>query len=242
MSATREEIQEALDLAVEKARRNKEGTPANYIPELANAPLEATSAAVRLIDGTEIVAGDAVDHRFTFQSSAKLVVLAGLLEELGPVEVFKIVGSEPSGDNFASVARLETHGPHPANPLINSGAIALCGQLTGSLERRTAWVERWAERLYGARVPIDQSVFQSERGTADRNRAIAYFLKHGGVLSGDVNETLDVYFALCSLAGGVSQASHLPALLANGGVVPGGEERVAVGPLRAVGGLEPEEL
>jgi len=226
MSATREEIQEALDLAIEKARRNKEGTPANYIPELANAPLEATSAAVRLLDGTEIVSGDAAEHRFTFQSSAKLVVLAGLLEELGPVEVFKIVGSEPSGDNFASVARLETHGPHPANPLINSGAIALCGQLAGSLERRTTWVERWAERLYGSAVPIDESVFHSERGTADRNRAIAHFLKHGGVLTGDVNETLDVYFAMCSLAGSVSQASHLPALLANGGVVPGSEQRV----------------
>jgi glutaminase len=47
--------------------------------------------------------------------------------DFGPVDVFGIVGSEPSGDNFGSVARLETHGPKPANPLINSGAIALCG-------------------------------------------------------------------------------------------------------------------
>jgi glutaminase len=226
MSPTREEIQETLELAVEKARRNTAGTPADYIPELANAPLEATSAAIRLIDGSEFLAGDAAEHRFTFQSSAKLLVLAGLLEELGPVEVFKIVGSEPSGDNFASVARLETHGPQPANPLINSGAIALCGQLAGSLARRMAWVERWAERLYGSAVTVDHSVFHSERGTADRNRAIAYFLKHGGILDGDVNETLDVYFMLCSLAGGVAQASYLPALLANGGVIPGGTQRV----------------
>lgn len=225
-SPTPEEIQETLDFAVAKARRNREGTPANYIPELANAELEATSAAVRLIDGSELTAGDAADHRFTFQSTAKLVVLLGLLEELGPVEVFKIVGSEPSGDNFASVARLETHGPQPANPLINSGAIALCGQLTGSLERRLAWVRRWAERLYGSPVAIDQAVFESERATADRNRAIAYFLKHGGVLAGDVNATLDVYFAVCSLVGRVAESSYLSALLANGGVVPGGSERV----------------
>ena len=219
-------IQEVLDHAVEKARRNREGTPADYIPELASVPLELTSAAITLPSGECLHAGDAATHRFTYQSSAKLLTLIGLLEERGPVEVFNIVGSEPSGDSFGSVARLETHGPKPANPLINSGAIALCGQLTGSVERRVAWLQTWAERLYGAPTPIDERVRMSEHQTADRNRAIAYFLKHGGVLKGDVEQTLDVYFALCSLTGGVAQSSHLPALLAHGGKRPGSEQRV----------------
>ncbi len=218
-------ISAVLTAAVDKARRNREGAPASYIPELANVPLELTSAAVKLTNGEAVRAGDEA-HTFTFQSSAKLVTLIGLLEERGPVEVFGIVGSEPSGDSFGSVARLETHGPKPANPLINSGAIALCGQLNGSVERRVAWLEKWAERLYGERVPIDQHVRESERVSADRNRAIAYFLKHGGVLKGDVNETLDVYFALCSFTGGVLQAAHLPAILANGGLHPASGERV----------------
>ena len=117
--------------AIEKARRNREGAPAAYIPELANVPLEVTSAAVTLVDGTVIQAGDVYAPPFTFQSAAKLITLAGLLEERGPVEVFATVGSEPSGDAFASVARLETHDPKPANPLINSGAIALCDQVNG---------------------------------------------------------------------------------------------------------------
>jgi glutaminase len=170
--------------------------------------------------------GDHASHQFTFQSSAKLVVLAGLLEERGPVEVFAVVGSEPSGDNFASLARLETHGPKPANPLINSGAIALCGQLSGNREARMAWVSRWAERLYGSPTAIDERVFQSERGTADRNRAIAHLLKSGGVIRGDLEPTLDAYFALCSLSGGTEKVAQLPALLANGGVRPGTQERV----------------
>ena len=134
-SAEHAKIQAILSAAVEKSRRNREGEPASYIPELASVPIEQTSAAVRLVDGTAFAAGDA-DHRFTFQSSAKLLTLIGLLEERGPVEVFNIVGSEPSGDSFGSVARLETHGPKPANPLINSGAIALCGQLEGTVKRR----------------------------------------------------------------------------------------------------------
>ena len=223
---SRADIQQALDAAVEKARRNKEGQPADYIPELANVPLENTSAAVTPCEGSPLVAGDAGTHRFSFQSSAKLVVLLGLLEELGPVEVFAIVGSEPSGDNFASLARLETHGPKPPNPLVNSGAIALCGQLSGTVERRVAWLRSWAERLYGEPIEIDEAVRESERATADRNRAIAHFLKHGGVLRGSVEATLDVYFAMCALSGGVAQAAYLPALLANGGIEPGGTRRI----------------
>jgi glutaminase len=209
-----------------RARRNHEGAAADYIPELARVPLETTSAAITCIDGTTLTAGDADHHRFTFQSSAKVLLLAGLLEEQGPVEVFKVVGSEPSGGSFASVARLETHGPTPANPLVNAGAIALCGQLKGSTEQRVAWVQRWAERLYGSSMTIDAAVRTSESKSANRNRAIAYLLKHHGVLRGDVEETLNVYFALCSLAGGVEQAAHLPAVLANGGLEPGSGERL----------------
>ena len=219
------EIQATLDAVVEKARRNRQGAPADYIPELAGVPLELTSAAVRFTSGDTVIAGDSDAHRLSFQSSAKLLPLIGLLEERGPVEVFDIVGSEPSGDSFGSVARLETHGPKPANPLINSGAIALCGQLHGSVETRIAWIQRWAERLYGEPVGIDERVRQSEKGSADRNRSIAYFLKHGGVLSGDVEQTLDVYFALCALSATVRQAAHLPAILAHGGLIPGTDTR-----------------
>lgn len=219
-------IQRVLDSSLEKSRRNRQGEPASYIPDLANVPLERTSGAILMTSGELLSAGDAAEHRFTLQSSAKLLTLIGLLEERGPVEVFDIVGSEPSGDSFGSVARLETHGPKPANPLINSGAIALCGQLQGTLERRVGWIRKWAERLYGRPIPIDESVQANEKLNADRNRAIAYFLKHGGVLHGDVNETLDVYFALCSLSAGVHEAAHLTAILAHGGLRPGTTERV----------------
>jgi glutaminase len=219
-------IQVVLDVALEKARRNQEGLPASYIPELARVPLEVTSAAVTLCDGSVIQSGDVGAAPFTFQSSAKLLPLLGLLEERGPVEVFGIVGSEPSGDNFASLARLETHGPLPSNPLVNSGAIALCGQLHGSVERRIGWLSRWAERLYGAPVPIDRQVCASERSSGARNRAIAYYLQASGVLHADVEQTLEVYFNLCSLSGGCATASHLPAVLAHGGRKPGTGERL----------------
>ncbi len=219
-------IQTALDDAVAKARRNDQGAPADYIPELARVPLERTSAAVRCLDGTTLLAGDAADHRFTFQSTAKVLLLAALLEERGPVEVFGVVGAEPSGQDFASLARLETHGPMPANPLVNAGAIALCGQLDGNVEQRIAWLERWAERLYGSPIEIDEVVRTSESLSANRNRAIAHLLKHNGVLRGDVEVALEAYFALCSLRGSVEQVAHLPAVLAHGGLALTGGKRL----------------
>lgn len=219
-------IQEVLDQALEKSLRNHAGAPADYIPELARVPLEITSAAISLIDGTSLISGDAASHLFTFQSSAKVLLLAGLLEERGPVEVFATVGSEPSGQDFASLGRLETHGPLPANPLVNAGAIALCGQLRGNAEQRLNWIARWSEKLYGERLNVDENVLRSESRTASRNRAIAHLLAHNRVLTSDVETTLEAYFSLCSLRGGVQQASLLPAILANGGVVPGTTKRV----------------
>lgn len=224
MTESWEEIGHVLAEAVESSRRDCTGEPASYIPELARAPLEPTSAAITGIDGTVVKAGDAAEHRFTLQSSAKLILLAGLMQERGPDEVFSVVGSEPSGSSFASLARLETDGPWPANPLINAGAIALCGLLEGSLDQRIAWLLRWSEKMCGRRLPVDATVLASERRTGHRNRAIAHMLHGTGVLASDVEDSLETYFTLCSLEADVEAASYLPAMLAAGGKATKGEQ------------------
>ncbi len=213
-----EAINAALRVGLERARRNREGAPADYIPELARVDAELLSVAITCVTGEVVTGGDAGQHTFTFQSTAKLLLLAGLLEELGAVEVFKTVGSEPSGRDFASVARLETDGPLPSNPLVNAGAIALAGLLSGAAAERIEWILRWARSLYGTSLSIDEAVRASERATAYRNRSIAYLLKHTGVLAGDVDDALEAYFALCSLRGDVVDAARFVGLLANGGV------------------------
>lgn len=217
---TRVQVQEILDLALSRARALADGKPASYIPELAHADPDLLSAAIVLSEGDEFIAGDSA-HRFTLQSSAKLVLLCGLLEELGPEKVFSVVGTEPTGGSFASVAELEQRGPKPGNPLINAGAIALCALLDGDLEARLAFIERWAERLYGARTTINQRVLVSERRTGHRNRALAYSLAAAG-MRGPVDEVLEVYFALCSLEATALEAARLPAVLSRGGLAADG--------------------
>jgi glutaminase len=220
-----DEVLGVLERAVASSRALTEGAPADYIPELAQADCELTSAAITDRDGRTISAGDVHRHRFTLQSSAKLALLLGLLEERGPDAVFSIVGREPSASGFASVANLERSAP--ANPLINAGAIALCGQLDGPLEERMAWLERWVEVCYGSRLSVSQRVLASERRTGDRNRAIAYLLRDTGAFTDDVDDVLETYFTLCSFEASVVEASRFPALLASGGVSPDGDRVVS---------------
>src|SRR3546814_3630384 len=59
----------------------------------------------------------------TLFRSGKLIPLIGLLEEFGAQQLFEWVKVEPSGDDFASITRLEQFGPKPSNPMLNAGAI-----------------------------------------------------------------------------------------------------------------------
>jgi glutaminase len=222
-----QEIQSVLDQAILVARNNHEGSHAAYIPELALVPPDITNVAVTLNDGHRFIAGDSVDYMFSLQSVAKLVVLIGLLEEYGPDKVFSWVRVEPSGDDFASVARLDQFGPAPSNPMLNAGAIALCSHIPGHMEQRILWLENWAKKLFCEPLGMNQKVFSSERRTGDRNRSLAYLMKSTGFVDGDVEEMLETYFCLCSFEGSVVQASYLPMLLSNRGVSPDGAQIIS---------------
>lgn len=222
-------VAQALEAAVERARDEAGGSPAAYIPELAQVDPDRLSAAIWPVGGGPVVRAGDPNHVFTLQSSAKIALLAGLLDEIGPDRVFDLVGVEPTGGHFASVAELEMRGSKPANPLINAGAILLCAQLPGELEDRIAWIEAWARRLYGVELQINQRVWVSERRTGHRNRAIAHVLKAAGRLDRDLDGVLETYFALCSLEATVAEAAHLGAVLAAGGVAPSGERVLSAG-------------
>lgn len=217
-------IQSVIDEAIVVARNNHDGEVASYIPELASVEPEYTGVAVTLVDGHRFVGGDMTEQTTSLQSIAKLVLLIGLVEEFGPQKVFSWVKVEPSGDDFASIARLDQFGPVPSNPMLNSGAITLCSHIPGNPEERLAWLERWMERLFGEKLNVDPKVCASERRTGDRNRSLAYLLKSSGQLEGEVGDVLDTYFHLCSYEVSVTQAAYLPMLLANLGMSQEGEQ------------------
>lgn len=77
-------------------------------------------------------------------------------------------------------------------------------------------------------IGFDNSVFLSERETADRNYALSYYMREHKVFPKDLNlqDTLDLYFQICSIETNCDSLAVMAATLANGGVNPMHGERV----------------
>lgn len=222
----RELTQDLLKTIVSIAEENHEGDSANYIPELANVNKEMTAIAVSAL-GSDIISYSNINITpVTLQSTAKLIPLIGLLEEYGSEKVLDWVKVEPSGDDFASITRLERFGPKPSNPMLNAGAITLCSRIPGTGKEQFLWLDNWVSKLFNQRLNINASVFASEQRTGDRNRSLAYLLHTRHNLATSVIETLDLYFSLCSYEATIDQMLYLPALLANGGRDPHTHQQV----------------
>lgn len=215
-----------LEELVHIAELNHEGKTADYIPELTNVNQELTAIAVQALGEKPLFHSNDSLHPVTLQSTAKMIPLIGLLEEVGDKQLFEWVKVEPSGDDFASITRLEQFGPKPSNPMLNAGAITLCSHIPGKGEQQFGWLEHWVQKLFNQRLSINPLVFASEKRTGDRNRALAYLLKSRNNLGTDVPETLDLYFALCSYEARLDQMLFLPTLLANGGIAPDSGEQI----------------
>lgn len=202
------------------AEQNTAGHVANYIPELENVDNEITAIAVYPLGQQPLHYSNKPLSPVTLQSTAKMVTLIGLLEEYGVEKILEWVKVEPSGDDFASITRLEQFGPKPSNPMLNAGAISLCSHIPGKGEQQVAWLEHWVKKLFNQNLRINPLVFASEKRTGDRNRSLAYLLQTHKKLGTSVNETLDLYFSLCSYEATIEQLLYLPTLLANRGRDP----------------------
>ena len=76
------------------------------------------------------------------------------------------------------------------------------------------------------KLVVDNKVFRSEKSTGDRNRSIGYFLKSLGVISGNIEEILDLYFKQCSIMVNSIDIAKMGAVLANNGVAPWSGEKI----------------
>lgn len=198
------------------------GALADYIPELTRVDPDRFAIAAMTTDGERVEVG-ACHHRFTVQSISKLLVYGLALETHGRDVVLERVGVAPTGERFNAIVLDDADNRAP-NPMVNAGAIAiadLIGRGTGaSVDDRVATVLDLFERYLGHRPEIDQAVWASERATGDRNRAIAYLMLSRGILGGRVDDTLDLYFAQCSILVTAADLATIGAVIANHGVHP----------------------
>ncbi|ANA82447.1 glutaminase A [Paenibacillus glucanolyticus] len=219
MKSIRQQLPRWLETSLPCATR---GNVASYIPELSKAPHNALGITLLSATGESASAGDC-GLRFTMQSISKVFTLILALMDNGEDEVFSKVGMEPTGDNFNSMLKLELVRPGiPFNPMINAGAITVSSLIRGSSpEEKSERILHFFKDLAGNdRLDYDMGVYRSESDTGNLNRSISFFLKENGVLSGDVEEVLDVYFRHCSIVVDCADLARMALVLASNGTDP----------------------
>jgi glutaminase len=227
-------------------RANRSGETASYIPQLNLQGAEADRFGVALctVDGQRQSFGDAQEY-FTIQSTSKPISYCLALEEHGPEFVHRFVGHEPSGASFNELTLNRQGQPH--NPMINAGAIMSSALIRLSDKTHKAqrgsrdaiergWtgerfdyvMSRWRSLCGGETPRFSTSVFLSERETADRNHALAYFMREKDAFpdSVHIHDVLEFYMQCCAIELNTEMMAVVAATLANGGICPITGERI----------------
>lgn len=218
-----------LEKLVEKNRiYGKEGKLASYIPALLKADPDDLGVAIVKLDGTEYFGGEC-DKTFTIQSISKVVSLILAIDDNGKEVVFDKVNVEPTDAGFNSIVNLEVKDTkRPYNPMINAGAILTTSLIKGETEEEKLGklITFMKKATNNPNISINEEVYVSEKLTGDRNRALAYFMKSNGILNGNIEEVLDLYFRQCSIEANAKDLARLGAVLANDGIIPWSGEKL----------------
>ena len=219
-------MKDLLDKLVKKnIPEAKQGTVASYIPELDKARKDALGLYIIDVEGNEYYSGD-WDTKFTIQSISKIVTLMLAILDNGEEYVFSKVGMEPTGDPFNSIKKLETSSRrNPYNPLIYAGDIEIAYMLNGKdvRDRFQRLLDFFRKISEDETLDVNYKIYCGESETGNRNRAMGYFLKGDGIIEGNVEDALDIYFKQCSIEVTAKTLAKIALFLANNGKLSNGE-------------------
>ncbi|GAT05319.1 glutaminase A [Mycolicibacterium fortuitum] len=219
-------VQHYLDRIRAEQIELHDGALASYIPELSTVDPESFGLSLSTSDGYVYESGDTAVE-FTIQSISKPFTYALALELIGQDAVDAKIGVEPSGEAFNEIS-VDNVTKTPKNAMINAGAIAAVSLVPGAgADERFDRILEFYSACAGRRLHVDMDVYGSEKATGNRNRAIAYMLASFGVLDGDPDEVLDVYFRQCSVRVTSTDLARMATTLARGGCNPMTGRRVS---------------
>ena len=207
------------EILSECSQYTKEGSVACYIPELSKADPDDFGICIMSDNGKYDLAGDH-DKPFTIQSIIKPIILLLALEDQGEESVRKICGIEATGKpfdafNYSDRALTNEH----INPMINAGAISLCTLIKGAdkEEKFSRLLDLTKKLSSNPTLTVNESVYLSERATGNKNRALAYMLKAYGIIDGNIEDILEIYFKACSIQVTCKDLASIAFVLANHG-------------------------
>ena len=207
------------------SHHSSQGELASYIPALTKANPKAFGACFLGVDGSAAKFGD-YSKKFTIQSISKVLTFLCCLIDSPRDRVFERISLEPSPSSFNAIAELETHATRrPLNPMINAGAIVSSEFVAGNTADEKFSRIRDMARLLSGNTEIDynETVYESERETGDRNRSLAYYMKSTGVVHSDVDKLLSVYFRSCALEMTCVDLANIALVLARSGLSETGD-------------------
>ena len=200
----------------------KNGKVANYIPALAQADPNALGIYILDRNGLHSQGGES-QVRFTIQSVIKPILLLLALMDNGEEFVRSRVGVESTGKpfdaiNISEAMNQEILSEH-INPMVNMGAIVMCTLIKGEnyQERFDRLLDLTRRLASDPDIDVDEEVYQSEKATGNKNRALAFLMKSCGLLDADVEELLDCYFRACSIRVDCRDLARIAFVLANKG-------------------------
>ncbi len=231
-----EELKIILNEVYEEVKLDNQGHVADYIPQLANVDDELFGIVLVTNDGQVIEIGDTYT-KFCVQSCSKPINYGIALDKHDKNTVHNYVGKEPSGRNFNELCLNEEKLPH--NPLINSGAIMVTSLLFKELkssERFEKVFNYWKDLTCNTYLSFNNSVYLSEKDSADRNYCLGYMMQEKDSFLGrdkniskeigrtwdinDLKNNLELYFQFCSIESSLLGMGLLAATLSNGGIHP----------------------
>ncbi|RUA06194.1 MAG: glutaminase A [Fusobacteria bacterium] len=223
-------MEEILEKIVNKNKiKTKFGNVANYIPGLDKANRDDLGICLIDIEGNKSVYGD-YNKKFTIQSVSKPIALMLAILDNGIDYVFSKVGTEPTGDAFNSMIRLETaEMKKPYNPMINAGAVAVSSMIKGKNkeEKFQRLLDFFKLITENDSLSYNKEIYEGEKRTGNKNRAMAYFMKDQGIIDSSVEETLDVYFKQCSIEVTTVDLAMIGLFLSKNGILSTGERIIS---------------
>lgn len=212
--------------AYDEFRSTHDGAVSTVYPALAEADPDKFAMCLTSVHGVSITRGD-LDQEFTLMSVSKAFVLALVCEQVGLDAVRRLVGVNPTGLAFNSLAAIERFHDGRTNPMVNAGAIATSSLVPGEdFEERWILLTRTLSAFAGRALTLDRPTYKSARTSNMRNRAIAYLLRSYEAIDGDPMAALDLYTRQCCLQVTTADLALMGATLATGGVNPVTGERV----------------
>lgn len=195
---------------------NPRGKVADYIPELASVDPKQFGMALVDLKGNIFGVGDC-QVPFSIQSISKVFTLT-MVFHVFKSKLWSRVNVEPSGNPFNSIAQLEFEKGIPRNPFINAGALVITDALCSKFEHPTQQISDFINELSARTcVSVNEDVKRSEQNHAERNTALAYFLKAYKNFDNSVEEVLDVYFSHCAMEMNCVDLAKSFSFLANDG-------------------------